>query len=709
MNRKTAIPTILASSGLFLLALGVRALPWTTVLAADRVYFAGADSYYHMRRILYSLHNFPAVLDFDRYINFPDGAKAIWSSLYDFSMAFALLPFHSPGGEAAVERAAAWVPPVLGALTVVVLFFLVKRQFGFAAGLFSGLFLCFLSGHYWYSQIGFIDHHAAVALFATLLLASAMRFLGEPSKLQAVWMGVVMAVSLMLWPGSLIYVGIVEIGLLLFLLIRVDSTFAGLFALAHGVGFGLLLPYCAGNTWPQWGAWSPVVISNFQPWMFCVLALFGAVLTVLWRTFKYRRISAVALGMVLLALSLAFLPDLRQGVADAWGWFSKQESFQGKVSESQPLLGTGVEIAELRLSRFIYLLPFALVAMGFAARRPAILVFILWAILLGAATLIQKRFMNTFSIVVALAMGWSFVAAFKALPVRFRSTQNRRFGVTLALVALAVVLLLPVFTAYQLPMLNQMEVMDGGEPTNFAWPEMQMRMQIRTAQWLRENTPPTSGFLDSTKEPEYGVLANWGVGHFIEYVGRRPAVTDNFGNDIGEKNFRLALDFFSMEPGEAKETLDRLKVRYVMVGAPQGDKRLMHRLYGEDAKGLSNFRLVFEGPRMEKMPGRAPPLYKVFEYVKGARVEGRAPAGEKVTAKVSFMTPYGRRGVYEGFAVADEQGRYALVLPYANRGAPPAVQTNPAYVVSAAGQEAKVVVEERAVLEGLVIAGPDLQ
>jgi dolichyl-diphosphooligosaccharide--protein glycosyltransferase len=702
---------MLASSGLFLLALGVRALPWTTVLAADRVYLAGADSYYHMRRILYSLHNFPAVLDFDPYINFPHGARAIWSSLYDFSAACVLRPFYSPGGEAAVERLAAWLPPFLGALTVVVLFFLVRRLFGTATALLSGLFLCFLSGHFWYSQIGFIDHHAAVALITTLLLASAMRLLGEPSKLAALWTGVLMAAAIMLWPGSLLHVGIIEIGLLAFLLVRADAGFALLFTLAHAVGFLLLVPYCAGNTWPQWGSWTPVVISNFQPWMFGVLAVFGAVTAVLWRRFKYRRISAVLLGIVLLGLSLAFIPGLRYGAVDAWEWFSKQESFQGKVSESQPLFGTGVNIAELRLSRFVYLLPFALLAMGLIARKPAVLLFILWGLFLGAATLIQKRFINTFSVAMAVAMGWSFVAAFKALPIRFRATQNARFGVTLVFVAIAVLLLFPVFTAYQLPLLNLMDVMDGDEPTNFTWPEMQIRMQIETARWLRENTPPTSGFLDCAVEPEYGVLASWGVGHFIEYVGRRPAVTDNFGNDIGEENFRLGLEFFRMEPGEAKETLDRLKVRYVLVGAPQGkkdDRPLIQRLYVEDAKGLSRFRLVFEGPKMERMPGRAPPMYKVFEYVKGARVEGRAPAGEKVAAKLPFITPYGRRGVYEESVVADEQGRYVLTLPYSTRGTPPSVQVNPAYVLSAAGRDARVAVEEVAVLDGRIIPGPNL-
>jgi asparagine N-glycosylation enzyme membrane subunit Stt3 len=167
----------LAPALLFVLAFAIRCLPWPYVLRSERIYLHGNDAYYHLRRILYTLNDFPSRLDFDPYINFPHGARAIWPPLYDFAAALVLLPFHDPGNPRAVETAAVFLPPLLGASTVVVLFLLARRHFGNAVAWAAGLSLCVLSAHFHYSRIGFVDHHAAVALAATLLLSSTLNLL----------------------------------------------------------------------------------------------------------------------------------------------------------------------------------------------------------------------------------------------------------------------------------------------------------------------------------------------------------------------------------------------------------------------------------------------------------------------------------------------------------------------------------------------------
>jgi asparagine N-glycosylation enzyme membrane subunit Stt3 len=176
---------LLAPVGLFLLALAVRALPWPGILTPDRVYFFGTDAYYHMRRVLYSLVHFPAVLEFDHYVNFPHGAMPIWPPLFDTTLALLLLPFHDPEHLLTIERIAVWVPPLLGAATVLALYFIAERLFGFATALFASLILAVLSAHFWYSQIGFVDHHAAVALVSTLLLGSALGMFQDLSDASA--------------------------------------------------------------------------------------------------------------------------------------------------------------------------------------------------------------------------------------------------------------------------------------------------------------------------------------------------------------------------------------------------------------------------------------------------------------------------------------------------------------------------------------------
>ena len=164
---------------LAVLAFLIRAISLPSVYAADRVTFFGMDAYYHMRRVAYGLARFPETLTFDPYINFPHGAKPIWPPFFDAFTSLLVLPFYASGGIEAAERAAVWIPPLFGAATVLVLYALALRFFGFGVALLSGLLLAVSSAHYWYSQLGFLDHHAAVALMTTILLASSMRLLAR--------------------------------------------------------------------------------------------------------------------------------------------------------------------------------------------------------------------------------------------------------------------------------------------------------------------------------------------------------------------------------------------------------------------------------------------------------------------------------------------------------------------------------------------------
>ena len=47
------------------------------------VLLPGYDEFYHMRRILYTVNNFPNTLWFDSYLNYPHGLEITWPPLYD--------------------------------------------------------------------------------------------------------------------------------------------------------------------------------------------------------------------------------------------------------------------------------------------------------------------------------------------------------------------------------------------------------------------------------------------------------------------------------------------------------------------------------------------------------------------------------------------------------------------------------------------------
>jgi asparagine N-glycosylation enzyme membrane subunit Stt3 len=253
------------------------------------------------------------------------------------------------------------------------------------------------------------------------------------------------------------------------------------------------------------------------------------------------------------------------------------------------------------------------------------------------------------------------------------------------------------------------------------------------ADWLRENTEPTSGWLDASVRPEYAVLSHWADGHVLEYVARRPTVVDNFGDDLGEENFALSEEYYLAEEPRASEILDRLGARYAifeyraLTSRRDLDPRAtLARLYfGDGAAAESSIavegarprpvgvavpaverhRLVFETQRRRygrwNVPG-----FKLYEHVRGALLEGAAEPGAEVVASLGVETNRGRRFEFRATTRADARGRYALRIPYASGGAPPAVRTAPEVELRSAGGVARTAVRETDVREGRVVEVP---
>jgi dolichyl-diphosphooligosaccharide--protein glycosyltransferase len=736
----------LLAAALFACAVAVRALSWSRVFVDGGVIPFGNDAWYHLRRIAYSVLHFPEVLSFDRYINFPRGAKPIWTPLFDWGVALAVRPFFVPGELASVERVAVWVPPLLGGLTVVVLFWLARRHLDLATASVSAALLCVLPAHYWYSQLGFVDHHAAVALVSAALLAASMDFVAGADTRPAGALfrrgtfrtGLLLGLAVLVWPGSLLHVALAELGLGVYVATRErreDALFAvRSFACAQLLACAVVTPFGAGAEWPQWSSWSPLVLTRFQPWLFGMLSLLGLACAALWtRTgpgaSPARRFGgALALGVTGLAVAAIAVPELRLGVSEAWGWLSRDEPFQAAVTESKPLLmqkgRLSLERALSRLTGFALLSPLLWVAaLTWAWRRPErapLLLWLGWTLALAAATLAQRRFFNSFSPAFALLIGWSLCTAWRVLPAAAPRLPAALPRAALAVVTLAC--LAPGWSSYSRDV--AVALRPAGEALQVPpWLGPRVAL-VEMTRWMALRTPRTRGWLDPDQQPEYAVLAPWDLGHAIGYSGRRPTVVDNFGDDLGPRNFALAGRYWESDESAASTILDDLGARYVVLsrayvvthrvdprsvtaglalqpGPPAG------RPSPQDGAPLERHRLVYESRLWGLQSAATLPLYRVFEHVPGARVVGRADPGSEV--ELSLPMRSGRRDlVYRASARAAADGRFELRVPYATAGGPRGVRVEDPYTLECKGERASVVVSEAAVRSGGEVIAPPL-
>jgi dolichyl-diphosphooligosaccharide--protein glycosyltransferase len=683
---------------IFGLGLATRAIWWPRIFTPQGLMPPhGADSYYHLRRIVYTALRYPEVLERDAYVGYPAGGEIVWPPGFDLGVAIVA---RGLAGEdvAGIETVAAWVPAVLGALTAVAAAALAARLFTPMAGLAAGLLLALLPGHFAYSQLGKVDHHAAVSLLSVLLVSGACAAAARgarPWPGLAAALGLGLAVLLYTWAGGLLLIALLQVLAAIWMFQAPDAAAArsraGHLAGVQGLAALLLAPYALGRSWDQYGSWSPLVLCSFQPvWLAATAAACGG-FALAWRwpalgdRAARRWLGALALAALAGVGALATLPELAGSLDYAAGWFGREEAFQLEVSELLPLFaevsGSRTHIAGQRFTLLLYVFPLSL---AWAAReagrsgRADRWLLVAWAGAFGAAVLTQVRFMNAFAAPFAVVTGAALGAGFAAL--RDRAGSRR----VLAL-ALAGVLLAAAVAPGARFLHGRLAVWWEGRGATAGFAYMRGLAYRHAARWLANHSPPTAGWLDPDGRPEYGMVVPWDVGHLVRYEARRPQIQDNLGVYVGREAFLDAGRYFAAgSEGEAAAILDRRGVRYVMIDSlgsghgPAEAQPMTRKLYrpglpvepGEPARlaALGGHRLVFETP-FEK-PGVWHLL--VYERVPGARIVGRATPGAWIEATLPVHSREREAPLlWRATVRADAGGVFRLPVPYANAGAGP--------------------------------------
>jgi len=742
---------VLVPLGLALLTFGIRALNYPTVFREGGVLFGSADAWYHMRRIWFTVVRFPQLLGFDPYLNPPYGGLTHWTATFDGFLATAAHFAVGSGSQPAVERFVAWSPPLFGVAAVLALYALGARTFSRRAGVIAAVLLALLPAHVHFSKVGFLDHHVAVELVVIVLMGSVVALVEEPARAatpgllarRGAWVGLSMVALLLLWPGGLLYVAIVEAFAAAFLLTRDDREearrWAATLALTHVVAAVTIAPFALRGTFDAFGTFSPIVPSAFQPLAFTAASVLFATLFALWRSPRFddrlqRALSAVAVAGAAAGLLLLLLPDLRTGVGTALGWFgtAEKQRFERFVAELQPLFmpqgQLDGQVAGRALSWGLYLFPFALGALvwqawlGSSAGQAIIL---LWAAAAAGLAIFQLRFLSAVGPPFALILAAAADSGLRRLR-RARGPRAAR-AAALAAVALAALLAVPLIDFYRSAVVDL--ISHSRAPQPLFGLDAHQKLVADVGHWIHDHTPPTRGYLDPDETPEYAVLSSWGDGHLLRYAGERPMTQDNFLGHVaygGPETFALADRYFAAtREAEALAIGDQLGIRYVVV-SPDGSGHsagyrpdsVFAALHGRtgsegvvtlrgrriDLPALSHHRLIHEW-----LPGGQPAAsYRLYERVAGARVSGSTRPSAVVEARLELAADRSRYA-YEQHVVADREGRYALVLPYPNAPFSDQVRALGPWELSAGDATAHVEVSERAVQEGELVEGPTLQ
>ena len=753
-DRSGAIKLFGALFLIFAAGAALRLIPWHNFITPDGVYLLEADNYEHLRKILVILSDFPRVPAHDYYAGFPVGTGSIWSPLLDLTFAALIKLFSNAPTPEATAYLAAVLPPFLGMLAVVPLFFWARSCFGAPTALLSCVIFALLPVHISSSTVGRPDNELIEPIWAALLFftytagSRRARAPGSallPSAAIGVAAGAVATLALLYWRGAILWWGILALHALVTIAyntIRGRRSEPGFWLFAITAFAATALFISVVNIIKPWGLPGGMRF-NIVSWfhaataLIVVASLASASLTAYLRQVRsFSLASSLALGFGLFialgALIAAVAPEYFRGILQGTAIVGGGNKWTQTIAQYRPLLtdasGRFSLIAPLGTSTLLlFVTPVALAWLTLKAKDTEAVFFAFagWALL--ALTLINGRYETVLTLVMSVCG-----ALFIGFIYRRASAKGAVAGVAASAIAIFL-LFSPAFSYYATLPRHAPFIIKGDLEASLLW--------------IRDNTPETDFYLSPSSSPEYGVMSRWEYGGWIGAIARRPAIATVYGIET-HGMLESAAFFLASDNKEFLGILDENKARYFIlsksIGALSGYAELLGRpsdgylnervdasgrtvletgpeyfnlvhvnLYLADGEalagpipfaGVGGVRLVYESQSRSDVGGldREIKQYKVFERVKGAVIEGKAGPGQRVALAGVVRTNQSRRFYSVTEAVAGPDGSYSVNAwyPFYNGNG---VGVEGGYILKTGSGERRVLVTEEDVIEGRVI------
>ena len=597
-------------------------LPYDHIFVDGLVWFRETDAYYYVRHIENMVHNFPRFNSFDPYVLYPDGGTGLTRPFFAWLVAgITLLVGRGAPTQHTIEVVGAYMPAILGTLTLIPVYFIGKKLFNRWVGVIAAALVVILPGEFLHrSLLGFTDHHVAEILFSTvciLFLIMAIKRAREREisfdhilhrdwstitgpLVYALLAGIFLGMYLLTWIGGLLFIFIIFVYLVIQFIVdhlRHKSTdylcIVGtpLFLIA----FLMLLPVLGGGS-REITYRVALLVAITIPIVLSVISRLMA-----GRAWKPVYYPVVLLGLVGIGLAAlhAINPSLLEYMLRQFNIFVPGGA-RLTIMEVQPLLSPTGEFtlqiawANFTTSFFISFISLAMliyvVVKGKSADKT---LFLVWSMAMLIAILGQRRFGYYYAVNAALLTGyfsWKMldiaglskllakpkqvaeaVKKFKKRKKKIKEKGKPRTfmqprGVWVRVIVVGIAIFFLVF----FPNI-------GGVKTFVSRPSLMGQMLEQgwhsSLLWLRDNSPepfdgpdfyyeiypPRADF--EYPETAYGVMSWWDYGYFIMQISHRIPNS----NPMQAGAARAGQFFTTQDENSANELADKFGSKYVMV------------------------------------------------------------------------------------------------------------------------------------------------
>lgn len=553
-------------------AFGVRTYPaWNSVFTSEGVSFLETDAWYHVRLVENQVRNYPWRVTVDPYAA-PGGQFVPVAPLFDSITSTLVVLLHGRDADTLqIQRIAAFIPSVLGTLTVIAVWMLGRLQFCRRAAFIAAALLAVLPGHFLdRTMLGFVDHHALEALLAVATLVAFARGMAAPRVTTGVVAGVALGCYLLAWGSGAFLLAV--FGMFLVVFVALARTNHDISAAANTTGVAAIVAFVLVVVFQD---------SRMHRYGSQILGLTGlaalslAAAVAARGTLPHPRkgllvgaiaIVAVVSGAIVVLLSPALVGSVLVDV----GRLSPDPARMG-VLEARPLFlyagdwRWGQPWTFFRTGFFIglaALVPFALRV--WRQRRAIDVLILVYAIAMFIATIGQNRFGYYLVTACAILGGWLAVAVLDwgGVPHAENPEPTPRTRLPLAREVAVAAVAGGMFGPNIAP-----SVLLGERSSSFP------NYWRHTMTWVRDHTPPP--FLQSAGQgedyyyarysehavlPDYSVMSWWDHGYWIAQTARRVPVA----NPTQERAGNAGRFYSSIDETQAIDLLRRDRSRYVL-------------------------------------------------------------------------------------------------------------------------------------------------